>query len=394
MMSSCLVSVQTMSEALTQNDMESFSRNLQSNPNGSFNGLDSKGYSLLSKAIKLKNYDAAKALIERGANVNQRNSNQLTPLFFAAIYGNREIAELLVKNGADFHARDEHRNTPLVYALIEGQADVAVYLIEAGAALEDLGSGSFPAVFFAAKYDTAVEVMPLLLEIGQDVNYCPGNWPLISYTAQMGSVPLLEYMLDNGAHLERQAYDVTDKFVAPLTAASFSGSLDAADYLIEQGVDVNYHTDSIATALFFALNNDHPDLAQRLINAGADLSIRTLNGENYIFPASRCDGGAAILKHLLSQGLDLHERDSTDRMPIHYAVMNNNVETVRVLLKHGADPNAESRQKEDVYTPIIIARIMELENKQKGLSSAENKEIIELLLEHGAENVTASGWNY
>ena len=51
------------------------------------------------KLIKIGNYDAVKALIEMGENVNKK-SNGLTPLMFAARYNKAKIAQLLIDNGA------------------------------------------------------------------------------------------------------------------------------------------------------------------------------------------------------------------------------------------------------------------------------------------------------
>jgi ankyrin repeat protein len=45
-------------------------------------------------------------LIENGTDVNARNYVKLTPLHYAAAYGNSDLADLLIKNGADVNATD------------------------------------------------------------------------------------------------------------------------------------------------------------------------------------------------------------------------------------------------------------------------------------------------
>ncbi|UMB59308.1 ankyrin repeat domain-containing protein [Lutibacter sp. A80] len=51
------------------------------------------------KLIQMGDYDAVRALIEEGENINLKSSG-LTPLMFAARHNKTEIAKLLIENGA------------------------------------------------------------------------------------------------------------------------------------------------------------------------------------------------------------------------------------------------------------------------------------------------------
>ncbi|MDT7830960.1 ankyrin repeat domain-containing protein [Flavobacteriaceae bacterium S356] len=65
------------------------------------------------KLIQMGKYDAVKALIEAGEDVNQK-SNGMTPLMFAARHNKAEIAKLLIKHGAKLKAKsDKSRLTAL-----------------------------------------------------------------------------------------------------------------------------------------------------------------------------------------------------------------------------------------------------------------------------------------
>ena len=69
------------------------------------------------------NQDPAVAalLLDRGAEINARNSNGSTPLHLAAQYNpNSAVAELLVDRDADLNARDHVRFTPCQWARISG----------------------------------------------------------------------------------------------------------------------------------------------------------------------------------------------------------------------------------------------------------------------------------
>ena len=76
------------------------------------------------------------ALIEKGAAIDARNSDQNTPLHEACHNGHLEVAMALIEKGADVYARDIDQNTPLHFAIIYGHLEVAMALIEKGAAID------------------------------------------------------------------------------------------------------------------------------------------------------------------------------------------------------------------------------------------------------------------
>ncbi len=71
--------------------------------------------STFCKLITAGNYDAVKAMIENGTNIN-RKSTGLTPLMFAARYNKVEIVKLLINKGAKLKVKSERGYTALQYA--------------------------------------------------------------------------------------------------------------------------------------------------------------------------------------------------------------------------------------------------------------------------------------
>ncbi|NBB13570.1 LPD7 domain-containing protein [Pseudomonas sp. SLFW] len=78
-----------------------------------------KGETPLLAAIKAKNPDVAKVLIEAGANVNARDQDRVTPLHAAAASKDGRTANLLLQAGADINARtgDKDNSITAVEAL-------------------------------------------------------------------------------------------------------------------------------------------------------------------------------------------------------------------------------------------------------------------------------------
>ena len=69
-------------------------------------------------------------LLDKGAQVEARNSVDCTPLHFAAHYGHIEIVRLLCDHGTDIEARDNSGWRPLHSAAYSGLISVVKELIE------------------------------------------------------------------------------------------------------------------------------------------------------------------------------------------------------------------------------------------------------------------------
>ena len=85
-------------------------------------------------AAKKGRTDLARLLLERKADPNlQESIKQRTPLHEAAFRGYQEITELLVANGANINAHDKAGKSPLFYATDEGHNEIVEQLKKAGA---------------------------------------------------------------------------------------------------------------------------------------------------------------------------------------------------------------------------------------------------------------------
>jgi ankyrin repeat protein len=71
-------------------------------------------------------------------DVNQRGIGGSTPLYVAAVWGDLEAARLLIEAGADVNAHNEDGETALHWAASEGDRALAILLIERGASLTEL----------------------------------------------------------------------------------------------------------------------------------------------------------------------------------------------------------------------------------------------------------------
>jgi ankyrin repeat protein len=72
-------------------------------------------------------------LLARGADVNARTEEGLTPLAYAALSGHLKVVDLLIKHGADIDARSRRGGSALILAAREGHFQVVKRLLEANA---------------------------------------------------------------------------------------------------------------------------------------------------------------------------------------------------------------------------------------------------------------------
>lgn len=97
------------------------------------NLMNGKGDSLLMLASYYGHVEAARVLLEHGADPAQRNDQGQTPLAGAAFKGDVEITRLLLKHGAHVNGRCRDGKTALMFAAMFDRADVIDVLIAHGA---------------------------------------------------------------------------------------------------------------------------------------------------------------------------------------------------------------------------------------------------------------------
>jgi ankyrin repeat protein len=97
---------------------------------------------------------------------------------------------------------------------------------------------------------------------------------------------------------------------------------------------------------------------------GVTLLVNAILGENV---------GLPVLQFLIDQGADVNEEDSAKYTALHFAARAQRKEMVEALLKAGAKPDGADA---DGNTPLIHCVMSGLE---------PNREIVQLLLRHGAD---------
>jgi ankyrin repeat protein len=269
----------------------------------------------------------------------------------------REIATLqeMVKNSPDLlNAPTNEGSTPLTRAAAKGWLKAATFLLDHGA--NPNPKGTTPALV-AAAVGGRKAMTELLLARGADPNSKVPNYgtPLMA-AVRASHIEVVRVLLDHGA-LPNEGIPTNE---TALHIASTKGNVDLARLLLDKGADVNLVSEGTVspneltgTPLMAAVRGRHLDVVKLLLDHKADPNIESPEGRNtralsLAIGSGENNADFAIVELLLKNGADPKGDD------VRQAVIQNNVDLVRLLAKRGADLDAKSTEPAG-WTPLHFA---------------------------------------
>jgi ankyrin repeat protein len=343
-----------------------------------------RGQSALMWAISFRNPDAAKLLIDAGANVsistfmlkdkeeyspmflggyaaNVQSVPQggYTPLMFAARVGDMATARQLVNRRADVNATSVEDGTALVIASAWGHEDLAMYLLEEGANPNATDANGMTSLHYAMR-----DGLKLLhgFEISEATRVC-------GFRSDSLCKPIDTLTEEEKRQLEDP---------------------DVGLYIVEGAVNTEYADEEAAVPL--PGNNMH-ELAEALLAHGADVNAKM----KYPPPRLRLDS----LTWLNLEG-------ATPFMLASAALDNSGME---LLLEHGAEPYVKTEVDHNIFekqtksyaddnqilgngTPLMVAAGLGKKNDFTSLEERQAVGAVKRLIELGADvnESTATGW--
>jgi ankyrin repeat protein len=288
------------------------------------------------------------------------------PLARAVKAGDLQTVRALVKSRADVNARSGDGSTPLLWAVHAANLEIARALIAAGAAVDVANDYGITPLLQASRTGDA-PMVDLLLGAGANPSraHPEGETPLLA-ASRAGSVQAVRLLLARG--VDPNAAESFQKTTA-LMWASAEGHLDVADVLIEAGADVNRqaHVTSLTkrynadhptggfTALMFAARAGNDELVRRLVARGADVNLKNgdaasaamiaIYNDRFDVAARLVDLGSDVNDGSLYVAVEMRDAttdqfafDGSRRRPDHPNRLTA-LDLVRILLERGADPN-------------------------------------------------------
>jgi ankyrin repeat protein len=287
----------------------------------------------VATAARNADLSQARQMLSAGADVNLAEPDGTTPLLWAVYNSSPELVHLLLDAGADPNIPNNLDLTPLLQAARYGNADMISALLAGGAKLSDAQLGNEPPLLAAARAGS-VEAVTALLEAGADPN---STEPVDQQTALMWAVAeshdeVAKALLNAGADpnlqarlstlTERKNADFPSGGFAALHWAARDGDEAMIRLLTDHGANINVRNGDLSTPMMLAIVNDRFDIAQQLLELGADAN----------------DGSLYFVTEMRDATTDWRARDGTVYRADHPNRLNA-LDLTRLLLEAGADPN-------------------------------------------------------
>ena len=346
------------------------------------------GYTPLLLACQMGHAPVIESLLASGTDPNSTTSNGTTALMLASASGRVEAVTELLDKRADVNATEPSRQeTALMFAAAANRLDVIKLLVDAGADVKaatkvvDLKPRTDPEEEAFLRAQQAQRRGATAGEAGTRTNAADSRGTAPS-EAEAGAQRRSGRGRSAGGP---DVAGVTRQFrfaelvsaqggLSPLHFASRQGYADAAALLLDAGADINQPSGDHTTPLLMAIINGHFDLAKALLERGADPRRGSDNGvtplyavlnvqwaPKALYPQPRAYtqqtlSHLELMKALLARGVDVNARlrkkvwysgynfdlsgvDEIGATPFWRAAYASDVEAMRLLVAHGADPN-------------------------------------------------------
>ena len=276
-------------------------------------------------------------MIARHVDVNAMQPDGSTALLWAAHNDDRKMAEALLHAGANVKMANRYGISPLAEAASNGDGEMVGMFLKAGAdANTTLPEGD--TVLMMASRAGNMDSVKALVEHGADVNAKEGfhSETALMWAAGENQPEVIRYLAAHGADLDAHAREMqypdpknikqkanatpTSSYpkggLTALMEAARQNSFEAAQALLDAGANPNLKTPDKMSTLIVAVANSHWDMANLLIEKGADVNDGSL-------------GVAVTVKNA-----------SVMRAASHHIEKMTAVDFVRAELAHGAKPDA------------------------------------------------------
>jgi uncharacterized protein len=370
------------------------------------------GTSALHWAVQSNDLQLTDLLLRAGAKPGAVNHTGATPLLIATQIGNAAMIERLLTAGADPNAAlTKTGDTALMMAARTGKADAVKVLLDHRAQVNAKETWGGTTALMWAVSERHADVAKMLVEHGADVNaksyFVPSasgrgfegttpvppkpNQPIeefasgmltpLMFAARENDLESAKLLVKAGADLNAQGGDGKDA----LSLAFFDGSYDVADFLIDSHANVNQKDAQRFTPLFWAVDRRNMETAP-----------------NFPWMVSR-DPFPLIVK-LLDAGADPNAvinstprarmREGSPRIVYSTAIMraafSGDIELVKLLLAHGADPHIISSDRETTLMAACGTGFINGYHRQR--PPAERLEVVKLLIDLGEDVNAADGY--
>jgi len=250
------------------------------------NEKDSSGNYPLMKAISQKAFDIIMLLVEYAKNhnidMNITNMNGDTPLTLSYRMNYQQIFRLLICY-LDINQKDSEGNTVLYYAIDQEDIETINYLIRNRADVNSKNNQGISCLDLAIAKGS--KILKILLQSRHD-NI------LFNIPNSQGEIPLITI-------IKAKNYTINEKE-------------EIIKYLIEKGSNINYIDKQGNSPLIYAINKKCLSIVKQLIKNGANINYLNKNNHKTILKYATEMGQVDIIKYLMGRNADEYIKPSKE----------------------------------------------------------------------------------
>jgi len=363
------------------------------------------GTTALHWAVRANDLEMTEMLLNAGAKASAANQSGATPMLLASMNGSPAILERLIQAGADPNASvSETGDTPLMMAARTGKVDAVKVLLDHGAKVNTKETWGGTTALMWSVAELHPDVARLLVEHGADVNAKSNFVPSASGRGFEGTSAV-------SPKSNQSTEEFASGWMTPLMFAARENDLESARILIQAGADVNALGADGKDALGLALFDGSYDVASLLIDSHANVNhadaqrftplfwaVDRRNMETAPnFPWMVTTDPLPLIKKLLDAGANPNAlvnntprarmREGSPRIVYATALMRaafaGDIELVKLLLAHGADPHIQSSDRETTLAAACGLAFINGYHRQR--PSAERLEVVKLMVDLGED---------
>jgi uncharacterized protein len=173
--------------------------------------------------------------------------------------------------------------------------------------------------------------------------------------------------------------------VTPLSLACVNGNAAMIESLLKAGADANGALPGGETALMTAARTGKVDAVKVLIAHGADVNVKESKRGQTALMWAAADGNTAVVEELVERGADMKARTKGGFTPLLFAIREGRMDTVRAMLKAGANVNEPWQAGRASGVAGISPMVLAVANAHYELAA--------MMLDAGADpNAAVQGW--
>ena len=206
------------------------------------------------------------------------------------------------------------------------------------------------------------------LKNGADINYIDEEWPLFITAVTSNDVPMVNFFIQNRVNLELTGPDGKTALMHALSLRN----TNIAEMLINAGADLKARDPSKKNILMYAAEGNNPKVLKKLLDSGFDRNLRSTADKtalDYAVDAraaecvriiSRLDtlpmdfieaiqrGDESSVRRLIGEGASPLAKDKNGKAAIVHAIELGYDKIVRILLENGIDPDGTYFKKKEI----------------------------------------------